>query len=268
MGDQPVREQDGTEPEPEARVDRAVALAEAARNAGVAVKFLGGMGCWLHVHDQGVDELLGYRRAYHDLDVIVRKDATKSVGHVLEGVGYEPVRNFNAVQGEARLMYIDTISMCQLDVFLGEFRMCHLVRMGDGALDVSDHPSLRLAELLLTKLQVVELTSKDLNDVGSLLACHDLGNGPEEIDAEQIGAYLASDWGLWRTVTFNLQRLREWTNEAPARGNHIRYRVDEILRAIDAAPRSRKWKLRSRVGERLIWYELPEEPETEWTEIR
>lgn len=234
----------------------------------MSVKFLGGMGCWLHVHDHGRDDLAGYRRAYHDLDLIVRKGDHRRVGEVLERSGYEPVRNFNAVQGETRLMYMDTVSPCQLDIFLGEFRMCHSVPMARTVFDASGHPSLRLAELILTKLQVVELTPKDLSDVGSLLACHELGTGMEEIDADQLGRYLGNDWGLWRTVTYNLGRLREWTNTAPAGGELIKRRIGELMERIDAAPRSRRWKLRSRVGERVIWYELPEEPETEWTEIR
>jgi len=247
-------------------VERALGLAEAARVSQLRLKFLGGMGCWLHVQDHGQD-LAGFRRSYHDLDVIVRKDDQKRVGEVFQRAGYEPARQFNAVQGETRLMYLDPLLGSQVDVFLGEFRMCHTVPVAD-ALGAAEHPSLSLAELILTKLQVVELTAKDMNDVGSLLASHELGDGVEAIDGRQLGRLLGSDWGLWRTVTANLARLREWAPSAPARGDRIAAGVDALSAVIESAPRSMKWRARARIGDRVIWYELPEEPQTEWTEVR
>jgi len=36
-------------------------------------------------------------------------------------------------------------------------------------------------------------------------------------------------------------------------------RLDELWRSIDAQPKSLRWKLRARVGDRMSWYELPEE---------
>jgi hypothetical protein len=248
-------------------VDRALRIARIAQEVGLRLKFLGGMGCWLHVRDHPDDGLVAYRRSYHDLDVVVHKDDDKRVGDVFTRAGYEPARQFNAVQGETRLMYLDPLAGLQVDVFLGEFRMCHTVPLAS-ALNASGHPSLSLAELILTKLQVVELTAKDMNDVGSLLASHPLGSGVEEIDGERLARYLGSDWGLWRTVTENISRLREWSPGAPAGGDRIAAMVDFLTSLIEAAPRSLKWKARARIGDRMIWYEVPEEPQTEWTAVR
>src|SRR5438034_109293 len=39
----------------------------------------------------------------------------------------------------------------------------------------------------------------------------------------------------------------------------VRSRVAEIQGAIDAGPKPLKWRLRAQVGDRLQWYELPEE---------
>ena len=36
-------------------------------------------------------------------------------------------------------------------------------------------------------------------------------------------------------------------------------RLDQLWQLIDAQPKSLKWKLRNRVGDRVSWYELPEE---------
>lgn len=37
-------------------------------------------------------------------------------------------------------------------------------------------------------------------------------------------------------------------------------RIGRLLAEMEAAPKSRKWKLRNRVGDRVPWYVLPEEP--------
>jgi hypothetical protein len=36
-------------------------------------------------------------------------------------------------------------------------------------------------------------------------------------------------------------------------------RLDDVRKRIDAEPKTTKWKVRARVGERLKWYEEPEE---------
>ncbi len=37
-------------------------------------------------------------------------------------------------------------------------------------------------------------------------------------------------------------------------------RIDKLLYAIETVPKSLKWKLRDKVGERKRWYDLPEVP--------
>jgi hypothetical protein len=64
-----------------------------------------------------------------------------------------------------------------VDVFLGEFKMCHRLDLDD-RLGV-DHPALPAADLLLTKLQVLELNRKDVTDVAALLTTHKLDERDE-----------------------------------------------------------------------------------------
>jgi len=35
--------------------------------------------------------------------------------------------------------------------------------------------------------------------------------------------------------------------------------ADRLSQAMEAAPKSVRWKMRARVGEKVTWYELPEE---------
>ena len=67
-----------------------------------------------------------------------------------------------------------------------------------------------LAELVLTKLQIVELNEKDVRDTallsdGHAVSCHD----DETINGERIAELCGGDWGPWRTITHNLERCRE-----------------------------------------------------------
>ena len=249
------------------RIAVALRLIAEARSEGVALKLLGGIGCWLHIVDEGA-QALPFKRDYHDIDLVVPRKQRRAVHGILTSSGLEPLESFNAVQGETRLMFADPHTECVVDVFLGVFSMCHEVTLDDDAFRPPEHPSLDVVELSLTKLQVVECNDKDLKDVAGLLAFHDLGEGPETVDAVRLARRLAQDWGLWRTVTENLDRLLRYAEPLPAHAPVIVERVKRLRDAIDAAPKSMRWRARARVGDRMAWYQRPDEPETEFFEVR
>jgi hypothetical protein len=243
-------------------VQHAQDIIVASRDANIGAKLIGGVGCWLHSVEHSPDAT-PFARNYGDVDLILgRKDAL-AVGRVLEDLGDQPMTSFNSVQGETRLMYVNPGQKLRIDIFVGSFEMCHNIPLGDEAFRPAEHPSLGLVELLLTKLQIVKCTEKDLLDVGGLLAFHAVGSGPAEIDGQRMASILAKDWGLWRTVTDNLTKLEKWADNAPDRRHEIVERARELRTLIDDAPKSRRWKRRALVGDRVRWYEEPEEPETE-----
>jgi hypothetical protein len=142
--------------------------------------------------------------------------------------------------------------------------MCHTLEFGDRlerlptTLDVTD--------LLLSKLQIVELNEKDLHDVVHLLAGFEVAPGdvPGTIALERWNALLGEDWGWWRTVTGNLDRLEHHAElvaaHTPENARHDpAAQAKQLHEAADAAPKSLKWRMRAKVGERKRWYELPEE---------
>jgi len=53
--------------------------------------------------------------------------------------------------------------------------------------------------------------------------------------------------------------VRDAVKELDVAKDTVEQRLDELWKAIDAQPKSVKWKLRSRVGDRVSWYQLPEE---------
>ena len=166
---------------------------------------------------------------------------------------------YNALHGGERLLYFDDEHDRQVDVFVGAFSMSHKIPL-DARLEV-DPVSIPLAELLLTKLQIAELNEKDIRDTLALLHDHPVGETDgETVNAGQIAALCAANWGLWRTITGNLDTCcslapgYDLPNQA-----EVEERLRRLLARIEAEPKSRAWKLRAKIGERKRWYELPEE---------
>jgi hypothetical protein len=235
-------------------------IAQAAADSGAAIRAIGGVGCWLHVRDRA--EAAPFRRDYGDLDIVVRRSGGGRAAGLLESLGHVPAASFNAVHGETRLMFTDPAGGTRIDVFLGVFQMCHTVPLPDEAF-AGDGAALAVPELLLMKLQVVQANEKDLRDVAALLAVHDAAT----LDGGRFTRTLGRDWGLWRTVTGNLERLTRIAAE-PALDATVHARAQELLDGAGAAPKSMRWKARAKVGERTPWYDTPEEPETEAVTVR
>jgi len=148
-----------------------------------------------------------------------------------------------------------------VDVFVGSFRMCHAIPFGDRL--KKGEPTVPLAELLLTKLQIIELNEKDVRDTVLLLYGHEIADHDDDaVNGARIAELCAADWGLWRTITHNLKRCAELLGEYDLPDedrDRVDRRLKQLIERIEAAPKSRGWKMRARIGDRKRWYELPEE---------
>jgi hypothetical protein len=240
--------------------EEAVRLLAAAERAGVRVRVLGGMAIILHV---GEALHPAFVRKIADIDFATPKRDGRKVAEFLAGQGYTPNKTFNAMHGARRLLFYDEPNARQVDVFVGTFEMCHQLPLEE-RLELEPR-TLPLAELMLTKLQIVKLNQKDEYDLYSLLLTHEVADHDNDaINAAWIAELCSRDWGLYRTVQINLERLRTQLNVPgldPSELDAIRRRVDAIEQAVERAPKSAKWKMRARVGDRVRWYEDPEEIE-------
>ena len=225
----------------------------AAREAGLTVRLLGGVA--VNVRSRDLPPAL--RREYKDLDFATAKKSAGNLQKLLRDLGYEPHVGFNAMNGKERLLFFDNPNSRQVDVFVGSFRMCHEIPLERRlTLDVATVP---LAELLLTKLQIIELNEKDVRDTVALLLEHEVTDNDSGVNASQIAGLCGADWGLWRTITRNLETLRDRVEAYEVDREAVSSRVTLILERIEAEPKSRSWRVRAKVGERKRWYELPEE---------
>jgi hypothetical protein len=231
-------------------------LLDKAASAGVPLRLLGGVAIRL----RAPGELsAAFRRSYADLDFVTTKKGSRRAEELLRQEGYVPHVAYNSLHGGERLLFFDDDHERQVDVFVGAFSMCHKIPLND-RIEV-DQTSIPLAELLLTKLQIAELNAKDVRDALALLEGHPVGDTDgETINAGRIAALCAADWGLWRTITGNLDTCCALAPgyEVP-NGAEVEVRLQELLQRIEAEPKTRGWKLRAKIGERKRWYELPEE---------
>jgi hypothetical protein len=235
-----------------------IALAEQLREAAgtVPLLVLGGVAIALRAPDAAAP----LRRASEDLDVAAPRRARREIEDAFGAAGLEGEREFNALQGSRRQIWWTPDRATHVDVFLGEFAMCHTLDL-DGRLDVP-HAALPAADLLLMKLQVVHLNLKDVQDLAALLTTHALGEGDGEgvIDRGRLHDVLGADWGFYTTAGDNLERLGDLVAEhAPEAEPRVREQSAALREELEAAPKTRAFRMRAKVGRRRRWYELPEE---------
>jgi hypothetical protein len=233
-------------------VAEAERLIGAAGREGAILRALGGVAVQMRCPSASAPPLA---RTPKDLDFASSSSDRQALIAMFRESGYEEDAEFNALHGKTRLFFWDADNSRQADVFLDRISMCHSLDLGDR---LDEHPAtLSVADLLLLKLQVYETNERDYKDALAIMLDHAEG----ELDVDYITHVLAADWGWWRTATMVLARVDGYARELDGfdRKNEVHDRIRELLRAIERAPKSRRWKLRARVGDRARWYELPEE---------
>jgi len=241
--------------------EEALDLERQADERGLTLRVIGSLAVQLRSPTAGsLMEVLG-RRPCADVDLLGYSRQQRKLEAMFQGGGWEldPIIRQAQEYGVKRLIYRHPAEGVKVDVFLDQLVMSHTIDFR-GRLEL-DRPTVPLADLLLSKLQIQEVTENDLIDGLVLLAEHDLGDGGEEtIELARVVGVLSSDWGFWRTATGNLARLTEAIGRYAASldaaaGELAAARAGALRRAIEAAPKSRRWRLRSVVGTRMAWYE-------------
>jgi hypothetical protein len=237
---------------------QATAVVERAESEGVVLRLVGGIAVALHCPSASHRAL---KRDYADIDFVSGKVDGAKIDTFLAEIGYFPDKRFNSIHGRTRRLYFDEGGSRQVDIFVSQFKMCHELPLGERL--AIDSPTIPLAELFLTKAQIVELNHKDMLDLLALLADHPVGPGDDQtINSGVIAKLCGTDWGLSKTVSLTLDKIDNSIEVEADELDHdlIRARVAAIRRVIDDAPKGMRWKARARVGVRVPWYELPEDP--------
>jgi hypothetical protein len=242
----------------ESSVKEAARVLQEAESKRVTIRLLGGLAFYFRCPSAKNPNLT---REYGDLDIIGHLKESRGIKVLFADLGYTPRARFNALQGQRRLIFEDEANRRRVDVFLDIFEMCHKFDFSK-RLDV-DRYTLPLADLLVTKLQIVEINTKDIKDVLSLLLDYEVGTTDvSQINGEYIAKLCGSDWGFYRTFTANLDKLIVQAESCGLTEAELKLVADHIGKLkgmIETVPKSTGWKMRARVGDRVRWYELPEE---------
>ena len=235
-------------------------LINAATESQIHLRVFGGLA--ILSHSQKNPRF--FKRDSPDVDFIVSRNDRHKLEPFFRDMGYSPNRQFNLLNGMRRQIYYhDQLSDRRIDILVGDFEMCHKLPLDD-RLEV-DPVTIPLAELLLSKAQVVELNRKDAFDIISLLLNNEIGSEKDgRIDLERITRLCAQDWGLYKTTSINLQRVEDLLADKDLKltteeRDLILSRVRQIQLAFDKMPKSLAWQLRDKVGTRVRWYTEVEE---------
>jgi hypothetical protein len=240
-------------PDPVAEATR---IGQAAADRGLPLRILGGVAVALLCPSSRRPPL---QREYADIDLVTTGSARAGVAELIKSLGYVGDREFNMLHGHRRLFFWDEGNGRQVDVFVDEANLCHRIdlrrRIEVAPLTVSP------ADLAVLKLQIVETNEKDYLDVCAIFADHQLTSDERGVNSAYIAHLCAGDWGLWRTLEMVAERSREFALGLPDFGaaDLVAERLQTLRSELAEVPKTRRWKLRARVGEKKRWYEIPEE---------
>jgi hypothetical protein len=231
-------------------------IVDAGNAAGVILRVLGALAFQTHCPRVGsLQEKMG--RAYTDIDFAGYSRDSKAIGSLMTGLGYQEEKEVFVVSEGGRAIFENPSTRLHVDVFYEKLDFCHIIPW-NGRLEM-DSPTIPLAEMLLEKMQIVKINEKDVIDTIMLLLEHDLGdNDQETINIDRVAKLCADDWGLWRTVTMNLDKVRTLASGYPQltakQTAQVGEQVQTALARVEMEPKPLAWRLRARVGDRVKWY--------------
>jgi len=246
-----------TETEPLAdAVAEAKRVVEAAEGRGLTIRMIGGTAIWVQsetMHDPP------FQRDYRDVDFVATREDKQGIIDLMDDLGYEQNERFNTMH-RFQLEFQDPVNDRKADYIVDRFRFCHTWSLRD-RID-RDYPTVPIEDLLLSKLQIAEISDRDVRDIVSMVADHPIerAEGSDGIDATYVAGLCSEDWGLYKTTTMNLDRVESYVagNDLPIDDATLTDRVDALRNGIETEPKTIRWKLRSLVGERKQWYRQPE----------
>ncbi len=231
-------------------------ILKASDDARILMRVIGSLAFQMHCPRFGyLQAAMG--RAYTDIDFAAYGKQAKQIQDVMTSLGYKDNREVFIVSEGQRAIYDKPETGLHVDIFYEKLDFCHTIYWKDRL--ETDSPTIPLAELLLEKMQIVQINEKDVIDTIMLLLEHSLGdNDNEVINMQRVAMLCANDWGLWRTTTMNLDKVRQLAHGYSQLTGEQKAKVDsqvkDALVRIEQEPKSMGWKLRSRVGDRVKWY--------------
>jgi len=261
--------------------------AEKAKNEGIVLRIIGGLGIAIHCQEHkefakklgriGTGVIKG--QEYSDIDFVSYRNQREKIKELFAEMGYAKRRATLSSAASERQIYYHPKGWFYVDVFFDKLLVANHPIDFRGRLEL-DYPTITVTDMLLEKIQMWEAFSvKDLKDCLLLLRAHDIKEKSEKesIDASYISKILSQDWGFWYTATKNLNNLKKFLSDIDKLGpeaqidpnqikekerSDITAKTEALLERIEKEPKSFGWKMRARIGTKKQWYNPVERPET------
>jgi len=247
----------------------AIRIVEEAQKEGIILRIMGAVGFRIHtphlaeLHKR-LNRLNNSALEFTDLDLMTYGRFSQKLESFFTALGYPADQHakYQIHVWAQRHFYHDSSGTFKIDVFFDRLEMSHTIDFKD-RLEV-DSPTIPLAELLLEKMQILQISEKDIKDAIILLLGHEMGeDDADHINAKQIGSVLANDWGLWYTATMNLEKVRLFSAKygelSESEKDAIASKVDALRKYVEDYPKGTKWKIRAKMGTKRKWYRDVEE---------
>jgi hypothetical protein len=245
-------------------IEKATSIVQSGQEQGIILRIMGAVAFRVHspaladLHKR-LNRLNSSGSDFTDLDLMTYGKLNQKLEPFFRSLGYPADENakYSIHMWAQRHFYHDASARFKIDVFFDKLEMSHTIDFKN-RLEM-DSPTIPLAELLLEKMQIVQINEKDIKDAVILLLGHEIGNDDHDhINGKYIASLLASDWGLTYTTITNLDKVRVFSKQceqlSEAEKGTILSRIDSLTKQIDEEPKGTRWKVRARVGTKRKWY--------------
>lgn len=195
-------------------------------------------------------------RVFTDIDYASYGKCRGKIVPFFEKQGYLLEKRSAMLSGNTRHIYFGG-RIPMIDVFFDKLDYNHPIEYKN-RLEI--HPyCVSLTDLLLQKLQIVNINDKDLKDGMLLLLASEMGLKDEGlINVKYLEQIMSDDWGFFHTAVINLNKIKEAANGVKVLSDidriKIKEHVDQIQLILENSPKSASWKRRAKIGEKKIWY--------------
>jgi hypothetical protein len=236
-------------------IEEAIRIQNEAEKEGIRLRLLGALA-FRYQCPKNTAHFEALDRRITDIDFAASTSKRDQLLAFFKAQGYLVDENALVIGGGYRYIFENPQKQKHIDVFFDQLEMCHTVLFKD-RLNI-DSCTISLADLLLEKMQIVQISRKDLKDTAILLLEHEIGQNDATVNMAYTVKIMSNDWGFFHTFTTNLSKLKvaiaQFDSFDEREKGIIRQRIDEILEGVRGAEKSLKWKLRARIGTRMRWY--------------
>jgi len=246
-------------PKPDEYLDEARRLIDEAQKQGIILRVMGPIA--LHFYfPRYVDlyrsmERLG-EKVFTDIDYASYGKYRGKIVPFFEKQGYELEKRSAMLSGGMRHIYFgERIPM--IDIFFDKLDYNHPINY-QNRLEINPY-CVSMTDLLLQKLQIVQINDKDLKDAMILLLAGQIGEyDNNRINVTYLAKIMSDDWGFYYTSIMNLNKVQAAIHGVPVLTDQDRLLIKEnaetIIKIIEMTPKTGKWKGRAKTGTSKIWY--------------